>query len=558
MKRPASWRLSRRLLWGFALVAAVPILVVGIGVRHYTRTLLERSFAERVDLTRRLVTGWREQLQQRAWDAVAQVAADSAVRAGIASEFDDRVGLSERLKVIATQTGVDGLDLIMRHDGGVVLVSRSGERTHFGFPVQAPEPSETMTVWSIPELRSNGYGLSRNVDAEGYLQVAAYHDLDRSLLLEIGETSSFLLGSRNPGGPPLLAQPAVLLAWPDLPDLGEPAMTEVGDETFLIGRVDPFYFGLSLEAQRTALARLDLVLVLATILALAVAVLAAWRVAYSAVRPVEELAETVGHWGRGGDLRPLVTFAEGEAATLVGAFEHLRRELVAAQKRLSDAARAAGWQEMARKVAHEIKNPLTPIRVTMEDLARQAVRSPADAAQMIPEAARLVAEEVAVLRRIVDAFARFAKLPEPELVDTDLSAVAKDTAKLYSSEGPRSVEVHLPARPVQVQVDPQLLREALANLVKNGLEATAGKGPVRVTVHDVSCRGRIVVDDHGPGFSQEILDHGPRPYFTTKKEGTGLGLIMAQRIITDMGGEMELANAEGGARVVVSFALSHG
>jgi nitrogen fixation/metabolism regulation signal transduction histidine kinase len=340
--------------------------------------------------------------------------------------------------------------------------------------------------------------------------------------------------------------------WPDSLDSGLKEIA-AGSEHFSVGQVAPFYFGLPLAERESALGRLDLFLALAIVLAVGVAILAAWRVAVSAARPVEELAAAVSEWGRGrtGDMEPLVTFAEGEAATLVDAFEHLRRELVAAEKRVAESARTAGWQEMARKVAHEIKNPLTPIRVTVEELARRAATNPAEAARMIPEAARLVSEEVMVLNRIVDAFSRFAKLPEPQLSPTDLAAVATDVAGVYKTSNTR---VQLEATTaVIVKADPLLLKEALANIVKNAVEAAGPGGRVVVRVAGANGHGSVIVTDSGPGFPTAFFEGGPRPYFTTKSGGTGLGLVVAQRLAGDMGGRIECLNEGGGAKVVLTF-----
>jgi nitrogen fixation/metabolism regulation signal transduction histidine kinase len=206
---------------------------------------------------------------------------------------------------------------------------------------------------------------------------------------------------------------------------------------------------------------------------------------------------------------------------------------------------------MARKVAHEIKNPLTPIRVTVEELARRASSNPAEAARMIPEAARLVSEEVTVLNRIVDAFSRFAKLPEPQLAPTDLSAVAGDVAGVYAS-GPTRVKFSTGGA-VMVKADSLLLKEALSNIVKNAVEAAGPAGDVSVEVAAEQECGRIDVTDSGPGFPAAFFEGGPRPYFTTKSDGTGLGLVVSQRITTDMGGKVGWSNGTRGARVTLSF-----
>jgi signal transduction histidine kinase len=536
------------LLLGFVLLAVIPLLVVGFGIRQYTRRLVDESFAQRAALTRKLVEGWRDRLVRQTDDAAARLASDSGL-AGALLEPVDRARILTLLAAVRDEYGVDGIDLFESQGDGRMLRARTDLPAHSGFPTQVPADSATGATWSSPELGVVLLGSSLPLSERPGFGVAAYYRVDARLLNQAGEAGSFVIGATDLEGRPLLTGAFALDAWPD--SIAYLVEIETHGEQFALGQVAPFYFALSLSERQSALGRLDLFLLLAIVLAVAVAVIAAWRVAVSAARPVEELAAAVSEWGRGGAMEPLSTFAEGEAATLVDAFEHLRRELVAAEKRVAEAARTAGWQEMARKVAHEIKNPLTPIRVTVEELARRAASNPAEAARMIPEAARLVSEEVTVLNRIVDAFSRFAKLPEPQLAPTDLSAVAGDVAGMYA-QGPARVQLSTPGA-VMVKADSLLLKEALSNIVKNAVEAAGPNGQVMVRVATEKGDGRIEVTDSGPGFPAAFFEGGPRPYFTTKSGGTGLGLVVAQRITTDMGGKVNWSNAPSGARVTLAF-----
>jgi len=542
------WRLSRRLLVGFVLLAVIPLLVVGFGIRQYTRRLVDESFAQRASLTRKLVESWRDRLVRQADDAATRLAYGGELTDALAKP-EDRARLLALLSTVRDEYGVDGIDLFESQGGGRMLRARSDLPTHTGFPTQVPADSISGATWSSPELGVVLLGSALPLAASPQLGVAAYFRVDARLLSQTGEAGSFVIGASDTEGRPLLTGAFSLESWPDT--VASLVELDTHSGKYALGQVPPFYFGLSLSDRESALGRLDLFLLLAIVLAVAVAVLAAWRVSVSAARPVEELAAAVAEWGRGGAMEPLSTFAEGEAATLVDAFEHLRHELVAAEKRVAEAARTAGWQEMARKVAHEIKNPLTPIRVTVEELARRAASNPAEAARMIPEAARLVSEEVMVLNRIVDAFSRFAKLPEPQLAPTDLSAVAGDVAGVYAA-GLTRVKLSTPGA-VMVKADSLLLKEALTNIVKNAVEAAGPGGNVSVEVaRELDC-GRINVTDTGPGFPAAFFEGGPRPYFTTKSDGTGLGLVVSQRITTDMGGKVDWTNVQQGARVSLSF-----
>ena len=214
------------------------------------------------------------------------------------------------------------------------------------------------------------------------------------------------------------------------------------------------------------------------------------------------------------------------------------------------------WQEFANLVE---RNSLKEDSIVIKDDRILAVAekgalatNPEEASAMIPEAARLVAEEVAVLNRIVDAFSKFARLPEPQMVKTDLAGVTADVAGVYSS-GDVEVNISGTEQSVHVKADPLLLKEALTNLIKNAAEAVGTEGSVSVAVRTTRGVGMISVTDTGPGFPPAFFDGGPRPYFTTKSDGTGLGLVVAQRIIDDMGGTLDLGNTNDGARVDVTF-----
>jgi len=553
LKRPARWRLSRRLLWSFSLLAVIPILVVGVGVRQYTRTLLQRSLDRRVDLTRRLIDNRAEQLGATARSAARTLATDSLVIE--AGGHAERQRLQTTVDRLAQQSGVDGIDVAERRAGGLVLLVRSDHASHFGFPVRMTPGSGDVSVWPAPELGTTCYGVAVNAGNDSAVVVAAYFRLDSLLLSSLAEAGEFSLGVNGLHDSAIVVGELQVSHWPEVSDSpSDVVRVESRDAHFAVGRTGPFYFALSLAENAAALNRLDLFLLVAVLLAIAVALIAAWRVAVSAARPVEELAATVEQWGRGRTPKPLVTFAEGETATLADAFEHLRRELVVAERRLADAARASGWQEMARKVAHEIKNPLTPIRITVEDLARRAERTPDQAAALIPEAARLVSEEVATLGRIVDSFARFARLPDPQPKAVDLNEIAAHLAQLYGSEKGTKIALEPAPEAATVMADPELLREAVGNLLKNAVEASGPEGrvEVQVTVAPKSCAMRIT--DSGPGFPAALVAEGPRPYFTTKPGGTGLGLMVAQRVVTDMGGELVLSNGDAGAVATVTFA----
>jgi nitrogen fixation/metabolism regulation signal transduction histidine kinase len=217
--------------------------------------------------------------------------------------------------------------------------------------------------------------------------------------------------------------------------------------------------------------------------------------------------------------------------------------------------RVAAWQEVARRLAHEIKNPLTPIRMSLETLLAASQRGPLDDRfkGLFTESARAVLEEVDRLKRIVDEFSQFARLPRPELAQLDLADVVQAVMALYAEHDGVGYEVVLEKGAV-VSIDRDQLTQVLVNLVKNAEEAMAGrKGSIHVRVKK-GPEVLLEVEDEGPGIPPALKARLFEPYVTTKPQGTGLGLAIALRICQEHGGRLEVFDgAAGGALFRVSL-----
>ncbi len=222
-------------------------------------------------------------------------------------------------------------------------------------------------------------------------------------------------------------------------------------------------------------------------------------------------------------------------------------ELVRAQK-------LATWREVARRIAHEIKNPLTPIQLAAQRILKKYRGGAKDLDEALESGVETIVREVGALKQMVDEFSRFARMPEMKPVRGDLNTLAESVAELY--QGHENLELKLETQPglPLVAFDPELMRRALVNLVDNAVEATDGRGPVTLaTSHE---RGRRVVSievaDAGPGIPAEDREKLFLPYFTTKPQGTGLGLAIVTRILADHGGRVRVREAPGGG---ASFVL---
>jgi nitrogen fixation/metabolism regulation signal transduction histidine kinase len=230
------------------------------------------------------------------------------------------------------------------------------------------------------------------------------------------------------------------------------------------------------------------------------------------------------------------------------------------------AQRAKAWGEVARRLAHEIKNPLTPIQLSAERLAMKLDGKVQPAEQAIlNKSVRTIVDQVDAMKRLVNEFRDYARLPAAQLQPVDLNALARDILSLYDNA---AVPVHLEAAddlPL-AQADPQQVRQILHNLVQNAQDAMAGVPDAQVLLRtrrsDSGQWVRLSVLDQGPGFAEHILKRAFEPYVTTKVKGTGLGLAVVKKIMDEHGGRVDLGNrvTDGkviGAQVSLSFAVAN-
>ncbi|NIR27973.1 MAG: HAMP domain-containing protein [Gammaproteobacteria bacterium] len=226
---------------------------------------------------------------------------------------------------------------------------------------------------------------------------------------------------------------------------------------------------------------------------------------------------------------------------------------------LIQAQRNAAWSEVARRLAHEIKNPLTPIQLSAERLRHKYLDKlqAADAAGL-DRLTRTIVHQVEGMKEMVNAFSDYARNPPtaPKLVD--LNELINDVLALYAAEGPdHAIRLHLDPELPPVEADPARLRQVLHNLVKNALEASSGSQPeLAVATRCVrESAGRYIevrITDGGVGFSEAILEHAFEPYATTKPGGTGLGLAIVKKIVEEHGGVVWAENnSQSGATVII-------
>ncbi len=284
--------------------------------------------------------------------------------------------------------------------------------------------------------------------------------------------------------------------------------------------------------------------------AVLLALLFAMLLARNLSRPLSNLADEARKVARG-EARPVPVSGSGEVADLTSAFDRMLDDLDATRRRLAATTRVAAWREVARRVAHEVKNPLAPIRAAVETLRRLRAREDPAFDGYFDEATRTVLNEVKRISDIVTEFTRFARLPPPKPRELDLEAVARDVVGLHEAGADRiKLRIEATRDLPHVMADRDQIVQVLTNLVQNAIDAMRGankSGDVRVVMAALGKdRVAISVCDDGPGVAPEMIARLFEPYATSKEQGTGLGLAIAQRIAVEHGGELSyVARAKG-------------
>ena len=234
---------------------------------------------------------------------------------------------------------------------------------------------------------------------------------------------------------------------------------------------------------------------------------------------------------------------------------------------LEAAQRKAAWSDVARRIAHEIKNPLTPIQLSAERLKRKYMSEIKSDPETFRICTETIVRQVGDIGRMVDEFSSFARMPAPQMREEDLSELVRQTVFLQRNARPEiRFDTDLPDRPVRLSLDSRQIGQALTNLLQNAIDAIEGREPAaegavlppgHIIVHLGQRDGRpaVMVDDNGKGLPRENRDRLTEPYMTPRVKGTGLGLAIVKKIMEDHAGELILEDGpNGGTRVGLVFA----
>ena len=307
-----------------------------------------------------------------------------------------------------------------------------------------------------------------------------------------------------------------------------------------------------LWAARRRFLRLSEILILA---ALSAALLAGAWLSTRITQPIVSLSSAAERVGRGDMTVRVYSAAQDEVGSLVREFNRMIEELAEAQLRIQRAERVAAWREVARRLAHEIKNPLSPMRLGMENLRKAWNKKHPKIDEIIKESTSSVLDEVATLDRLVTAFSAFAQLPAPVLRRVDPLELLTTAARLYDARVQCAHGLETQTLPT-VFADPDQIGRALVNLIKNAQEAMPDEEESLVVLNGWSQnrdgRGGVILEvaDNGPGMSDEVRARATSVYYSTKVTGTGLGLAIVQRTIEEHGGCLHILSHPGaGTRV---------
>jgi len=308
----------------------------------------------------------------------------------------------------------------------------------------------------------------------------------------------------------------------------------------------------SSERERVLLERR--IILLATAVAgmgLLFGLLLSWWGAARVTRPVRKLAEgarevSEGNWSARVEVR-----GSNEISQLAKSFNHMTEQLSEQREHLVQAERVAAWRELARRLAHELKNPLFPLQTTVENLQRAKEQSPEQFEEVFRESTGILLSEIESLKKIVGRFSDFAKMPQPEISSVDLNETIRAVVKLFESQfsavgrPPITSELHLEEGLPSIQADEALLRRAIENLVLNAMDAMPAGGVLMLRTTHQNGDVDLEISDTGSGLTREECDRLFTPYYTTKQHGTGLGLAIVQSVVSDHGGRISVESESG-------------
>ena len=293
--------------------------------------------------------------------------------------------------------------------------------------------------------------------------------------------------------------------------------------------------------------------ILAAVAGIVLSVIASGWWAARLSRPIEELSSAAQDVAEGNWERKVYGNSLGlgeEVSRLIASFNQMTEELVRQRDRALQAERVAAWRELARRLAHELKNPLFPLQITIENLIKARQQNSPEFSEIFAESTTTLLAELRNLNKIIGRFSDFSKMPPPELKPVNVNQILEEIAKLFapqlaSAAKPIKLETRFAVSDTDIPADPDLLRRAFENLVLNAIDAMPDGGILRIATSISPEVLTVEIADSGVGLTEAEASRLFTPYYTTKQHGTGLGLAIVQSVISDHQGRVSVSSRPG-------------
>ncbi|PYX84010.1 MAG: hypothetical protein DMG70_08070 [Acidobacteria bacterium] len=574
----------RKLLLVFALTVFISVAAVGWIVSALSRRAFERTSDDR---TLALVKQFQREFARRGDDVVHRVEAIAAsepaahMAVAVTRGAPDYGAYLSEAKSIADSQRLDFLEFV---DGQGTIISSAHAPARFGYKesdlslTQPISKDAYLKQENVPDGVVLGLFATRAIAiGDRSLYVIGGRRLDKDFLASLELPSGMRVLLYQNFGPAFSAQllidPSGTVEQADkLAPLIQAAQQKPGEPTEIIhwssdpadnesmhalplrGRDQQLVGVLLVGQSQRSYVELEHQITLVALLVggagiLLAGLLSGWT-AGRVTRPVEQLAQAArqvanGNWNTRVDLR-----SKDELGELAESFNQMTRELLEQRERLIQSERVAAWRELARRLAHELKNPLFPLQLTVENLLRARQQSPEVFEEMFQESTATLLAEIANLKSIIGRFSEFSRMPQPQLQQANANEIMQGVARLFeaqlrSQRAGITCTLDLDDRMPMIAADPDLLHRAISNLVLNAMDAMPEGGTLTLrTGHDGE-RVRLEICDTGTGLAPEECERLFTPYYTSKQHGTGLGLAIVQSVVSDHGGKISLESAPG-------------
>lgn len=563
---------TRLLLISSLTIAGVVALVTGtvsILIRRSLETVDTQRRSAMIEQFRRSLNGQGEEVARKAERAITspailRIAAESARPDADFAPFLDEA------KAQAETLGLDFVE-ILKPDHSII--SSAHWQARYGYPnnwlISHLEPQKSAFLTRVPTPEGDAVALA-TIRTAGPILILAADRLDKDFLSSL---------SAGPGMRALLwlnenevisaqgkvENPKLLLTLATQATTSRESVSgtihwsnEYRDkEAFLAipllqdsTVLGVLFAGTSLAEQMTLERSILWTGILAATAGIILGSLMGWWTTERVTKPVTQLAKGAAAIAAGDWTARVEVTSKDEIGQLALSFNHMTIQLLEQRDRTIQAERVAAWRELARRLAHELKNPLFPLQLTIENMQRARQSHPEQFDEVFQESTTTMLHELQNLKTIIGRFSDFAKMPKPQFEQVDINEVVRHVLNLFQPQlqaNGRNIKVdaNLSDSSERISADPEQLGRALGNLVLNALDAMPQTGTLHITTSKTNEGARLTVSDTGQGLSAEECERLFTPYYTTKHHGTGLGLAIVQSVVSDHGGKITLTSAQG-------------